>query len=267
VRAPEWVSLAFFGYLLVLARVHPAVKSRRLVITSACLTVGLLVALLPSLAFLVMPAMRDWLPLVYVLAGYKVSALFFVEPMIAIERRLADVDSRLFAAIGAPGLVDRAPRWLLEGLEAAYFVAPAMLAVGAFTLGTYQRSDLIEQYWTIVLLAEFGAFGMLPWIQTRAPWQVEPSGSMDRRALAARWMNQRIARPLSIQFNTFPSGHASGTVAVALGVMAAAPGIGALFLIGAVIVMTGAVLGRYHYAVDVVAGTAVAIAAALIVRS
>jgi membrane-associated phospholipid phosphatase len=265
VRTPEWVVIAYLIYLFLLAWTRPLGTSRRLAITSACLTVGLLVLLLPSLTALLLPALRSWLPLGYVFAGYKLSALFFVEPMTGFEERLAEVDRRLFAALGVGRRVERAPRILLEVLEAAYFSAPALLVSGALVLLARHRSDLVDRYWALVMLAEFGAFGMLPWIQTRAPWELEPPGPMDRRGLAARWLNHRVGRPLMIRVNTFPSGHASGTLAVAIGVMRAAPGAGAMFLLCSFAVMVAAVLGRYHYAIDIVAGIVVAIAAALMV--
>jgi membrane-associated phospholipid phosphatase len=59
---------------------------------------------------------------------------------------------------------------------------------------------------------------------------------------------------LTIRANTFPSGHVAGSLAVALAVMRAMPGLGLLLLFLAGSIAAACVIGRYHYIVDVVAG-------------
>jgi membrane-associated phospholipid phosphatase len=65
---------------------------------------------------------------------------------------------------------------------------------------------------------------------------------------------------LTIRANTFPSGHAAGSLAVALAVIGVMPGIGLLFLVLAASIAVACVAGRYHYTVDVAAGIALALA-------
>ena len=62
----------------------------------------------------------------------------------------------------------------------------------------------------------------------------------------------------SIQVNTFPSGHAAEGLAGALLVTAAPPAIVLPMFAAALAVAAGAVLGRYHYLVDAIAGWIVA---------
>ena len=64
--------------------------------------------------------------------------------------------------------------------------------------------------------------------------------------------------------NTFPSGHAAGSLAVAFAVIGTLPWTGALLLVLAAAICVACVVGRYHYVVDVVAGAAVALAAWLV---
>ena len=59
--------------------------------------------------------------------------------------------------------------------------------------------------------------------------------------------------------NTFPSGHAAEGLVAFLLALAAPPGIVALMFLAALAVSAGAVLGRYHYLADAVAGWVVAI--------
>ena len=63
-----------------------------------------------------------------------------------------------------------------------------------------------------------------------------------------------------MQANTLPSGHVSGAVAAALGVMPIDAALGGLLLVVAGLIAVAAVAGRYHYAVDCVAGVAVSLA-------
>jgi membrane-associated phospholipid phosphatase len=65
---------------------------------------------------------------------------------------------------------------------------------------------------------------------------------------------------VSVRVNTFPSGHAAEALAAALLTTAAPAPVPILMLLNALAVSAGAVLGRYHYAVDAVAGWLVAAA-------
>jgi membrane-associated phospholipid phosphatase len=101
----------------------------------------------------------------------------------------------------------------------------------------------------------------VPWIQTRPPWAVESPGPIARRHLWMSRLTRALIERATIGINTFPSGHAAVSVAIALVVAGPLPVPGALLLALAVMIIAGAVLGRYHYTADVVAGTAVALAA------
>jgi membrane-associated phospholipid phosphatase len=103
---------------------------------------------------------------------------------------------------------------------------------------------------------EFICFGMLPWIQTRPPWVLEPPGAIDARHLTMRAANRFFVRRALMPVNTFPSGHAATALAVALATFPIAPPAGALFLVLAMSIAVGSVIGRYHYALDAAAGIA-----------
>jgi hypothetical protein len=75
-----------------------------------------------------------------------------------------------------------------------------------------------DRFWTIVLAGEFGSFGVLPWIQTRPPRDIEPPDPINSRGLIVRRLNLYMCGRTSIGWNTFPSGHVALTIAVAVGV-------------------------------------------------
>ena len=74
-----------------------------------------------------------------------------------------------------------------------------------------------------------------------------------------RAFNLRMLGATSIQVNTFPSGHAAEGLAAALLVTAAPPAIVLAMFAAGLAVSAGAVLGRYHYLVDAIAGWIVAV--------
>lgn len=266
-RTSEWIALGYLTYLVALAwglSWNRSFSARRRALVTLVGVVD--AAVIWSLAFPfahVGPAavVRDWLPAVQILIGYWLSGVFFERPMLGVEAWLARSDAWLFDRLGARWVAERGPRLLLESLELAYLlvylVVPAGFAVAYFAV----PSADVDRYWTIVLLAELVCYGMLPWVQTRPPRALGDHMMIDTRRLAIRALNVRILASGSIQVNTLPSGHAAGAVATALAVGALLPEAGLAFLVIALGIVVGSVIGRYHYAADSVLGIGVALAA------
>ena len=126
-------------------------------------------------------------------------------------------------------------------------------------------ADAIDRFWSIVLLASFLCYGLLPWIPTRAPRAIEPSRGAGRSSI--RRLNMAVLDRASVQWNTFPSGHTAASVATALAVASDMPLAGVVLGVVAVSIAAGSVVGRYHYAADAIAGVAVAIVAFVMVTA
>jgi membrane-associated phospholipid phosphatase len=242
--------LAFFAYLALMAEFQPRVSARARIRVWA----GAALGAAGAIAALRLPAdavANVWiLPPALLLLGYWTSGLLFVEPMPAAERRLVAIDR----ALRIQAIASHAPRVAAEALELAYVgIYPLILAALwiAIPLGI-----TAERFWTVLLVIDFICFGVLPWVQTRppralgidAPWRS-----------AWRRINLRIVESSSVKVNTFPSGHAAEALAAALLLVAAPWPIVALMFAAALAVSAGAVLGRYHYAADAIAGWAVAL--------
>jgi membrane-associated phospholipid phosphatase len=67
-------------------------------------------------------------------------------------------------------------------------------------------------------------------------------------------VNEFVLKRISHRLNTFPSGHVAVSLAAALEVMSISQPAGIVLLSIASAIAAGAVLGRYHYALDVVVG-------------
>jgi membrane-associated phospholipid phosphatase len=186
--------------------------------------------------------------------GYWLCGLFFQRPMTNIERHLIDVDRVLFRTLRGNKFLIRGPRLILEYFEFTYLLAypfvPASFAVLCW-LGARANAD---RFWSSLLIAGFGAYGMLPWIQTRPPRAFERLGLTNVRGLIFRRLNLFVLDHASVQVNTFPSGHASITCAAALAVSTVNTELGLVFGFVAASVTIATVLGRYHYAIDSIVG-------------
>jgi hypothetical protein len=199
-------------------------------------------------------------PALTLLLGYRLSGLFFVRPNVGLERRLRMADERFLTRSGLLARFRAAPRLVQESFELCYLLVYLVVPAGAATLAI-GHSDQVGRFWTVVFLAEFASYGMLPWIQTRPPRVLEEVARPTPSAVLLRRLNLAVLSRGSIQVNTVPSGHAAGAVATALAVGPVMPVAGAVFLGLAALVVLATVLGRYHYVVDSVLGVLVALAA------
>jgi len=147
---------------------------------------------------------------------------------------------------------------LVASLELIYMGCFLLIPAGLAILLYAGHAALVDRYWTLVMGAEFAAFAPLAFIPTRPPWALERKPELADPAIHR--LASQMVQHLTIRVNTFPSGHAAGSLAVALAVIGAMPGPGVLLLLLAAAICVACVVGRYHYIVDIVAGAAVAAA-------
>jgi membrane-associated phospholipid phosphatase len=253
VRASEWLTIAYFAYLGLIALMRPAMARRRraLIVVVGIIAVLFLARALPP--GLMRERVRDWLPAGYLLAGYWLSGLYFTAPMPRVERRFLRFDRFLYRN-GLTSLVAHTPWPFLDFLEFAYLSCFIFVPGGMLVLALSGHAASADRFWTIVLAGEFGSFGVLPWIQTCPPRDVEPPDPINSRGLIVRRLNLYMCGRTSIGWNTFPSGHVAGALAAALAVSEAVPAATAPMFVGAGLIAVSTIVGRYHYAVDAVAG-------------
>jgi membrane-associated phospholipid phosphatase len=205
------------------------------------------------------PALNHWIwPPLVLLIAYWSSGLLFVKPSMTHERALRWLDDRL----DIRAMSRRTPRPVAEVLEAAYAGVYLLIPLALLIYLRYSPSPDFGTFWSVVLISDFICFGALPWVQTRPPRALEDA---EPWASSLRRFNLRVLGATSIQVNTFPSGHAAEGLVAALLVLAAPAGIVFAMLIAALAVAAGAVLGRYHYLADALAGWVVAVVVYVII--
>jgi len=250
-RSSDWIAFAYFLYLGSVCWLRPLPASRRVLVTAVSLSTAAVVLASRNAPSLV----HDWMPLVYIGMGYYLTGRLFVAPSEALESWLLAWDRRLF---GDP--TTRFARWpaaLVAYLDIVYTFCFLLLPGGLAVLAATGRSALADHYWTMVLAADLGAFAPLSVFQTRPPWILEPAPDLPARSVHR--MASFMVRHATIRVNTFPSGHVAVSLAVAFAVIDAMPLVGTLLLVVAGSIAIACVVGRYHYAMDVVAGALLAV--------
>jgi membrane-associated phospholipid phosphatase len=251
---PGWIaaSAVFYVYLIAAAASVPRLAARARGLAMGGSLAGLVIT---AAAYVTPPTpiLHDWLvPPVLLLLGYWTSGVLFAAPMPRVEAALSAFDRWLDIDPAARAT----PRWLAEVLELAYAGVYALIPLALVIFLAFADRPDPARFWTIILVTDFVCFGCLPWIQTRPPRALSAAPPWDT---GLRRLNLRLLGSTSIQANTFPSGHAAEALAAALLVAAAPWPIVAAIAAAAVLVSAGAVLGRYHYAADALAGWGVAV--------
>lgn len=259
----HWVALVYLVYLVVTSWLRPEFAPARVRILTFALILGALTAIdtgyAPGAAWSLVV-----IPSLVLLGGYRMSGLLFVRVDARAEAWLRQSDERWLRRTGILPGFERAPVIVREFFELSYLLVYIALPAGAIVLLTSGEAVGAARYWTVVLLAEFACYAVLPWVQTRPPMLLEPRPHASPIDGPVRRFNQAIAARGSIHANTIPSGHAAGAFACALAISDVLPAAGMLFAVLAVSIATASVLGRYHYAADAVLGLAVALVASAI---
>lgn len=251
-RTWEAASAVFFLYTLaaalLLRGVSSAGRRRALLFAGA----GLAIACISS-QLLTRVVLHGWLlPPALLLLAYWASGALFVAPMPDAEDALMGIDRRL----GIRALAARTPRPIAEVLELAYAgVYPLIPIALVLHLAEAPRPDA-ARFWSVILITDYLCFATLPWLQTRPPRALEPGPPWGARLRA---FNVGLLGKASIHVNTFPSGHAAEGLAAALLVSGAPAAVVVAMIAAALAIAAGAVLGRYHYALDALTGWAVAV--------
>jgi membrane-associated phospholipid phosphatase len=251
VRSSEWIAFLYFVYLATVCWLRPLLASRRLFVTGVSVA---LATAIQAVAMWAPPMVRDWTPLLYVTVGYYLTGRLFVGPSGALESWLRAWDRRL---LGDPTRrFARWPGWLVSYLDIVYMSCFLLLPGGFAALAVTGHARLANHYWTMVLAADLGAFAPLSVFQTRPPWMLEQTPVLADTSV--RRLASYMVRHATIRVNTFPSGHVAVSLAAGLAVIAAMPLTGAILLVLAASVSVACIVGRYHYAVDVLAGAVLA---------
>jgi membrane-associated phospholipid phosphatase len=246
VRPPltfESLAGAFFIALAVAALATQASRHRRaqVALLSAMVAIGVIGVSQAG------EALRGWLGHAYLVAGYWIPALLIpsANPPGRFESWLVRSDQkfRIFAI--------SLPASAASILELSYLLCYVLVPVAFVVVWTSGTMADVDRFWTAVLLSGFLCYASLPWLVSRPPRTLSVAAVA---SAGVHRVNEFVLKRISHGLNTFPSGHVAVSLASALEVMSISQPAGIVLLVIASAIAAGAVLGRYHYALDVVVG-------------
>jgi hypothetical protein len=272
-RRSEWIAAGYFVYVLLAGEILRLRGPRRVLSGGLAFAAALAVVAVSRLPHRwEWQLIRDWMPGLYLLAGYWLSGRLFTAPSVRIERWLAATDRRLAEVPLVRWASGRIPPVVREYFELTYLfcypLVPLAFAIVYSTAGATAgaRTDATDRFWSVVLLASYVCYGALPWMPTRPPRVLDAmrGGSSVERGLQR--VNLAVLNRASIHVNTFPSAHVAGSLASALVVGEISPPAGLAIGVIAASIAIASVIGRYHYAADAGVGAVLAFVVYLVVR-
>jgi len=207
------------------------------------------------------PILRDCLTVALFLVPYWQTGQFFLGPNLKIQNRLLAFDQWLLPGISAKSGTERTLVGLI--LEGAYLLCYPLLPLSLLTVYMTALRGKVGGFWLVVLVSTYICYAVTPFVPAfppRSPVGDEadcavPAGDANKGRIFNRWILKRG----SIHAISFPSAHVASAFAIALFFLHYSTSLGVIFLVGAVLISLGAVVGRYHYALEVLLGAATAL--------
>ncbi|HEV2274740.1 MAG TPA: phosphatase PAP2 family protein [Acidobacteriaceae bacterium] len=267
-RTAEWIQIGFAALLAAAAWLqalsrHPLPARRRWKITLLALAPITAVTLVRSTAS-VLPApyvlaIREWLTAALLLVPYWQTGEFFQGPNLRIQERLMASDQLLLPRVAASDGTSRTGLGL--SLELAYLFCYPLVPLGLLALYAGGRRQCVAGFWLVVLVSTYLCYAVTPFVPAYPPRVlVAAPAASARPAGRVRLLNRWVLQHGSIHAISFPSAHVASTLAVSLALLKCMPVAGVVFLLVSLWIAIGAVVGRYHYALDVLLGALVSLA-------
>ena len=261
-RPYEWLIIAFFTYVAAVAPFFISGNKRWLPALIAAAAIAILLALSRTNWHV-----RDWIPLVLTLTAFREMNLFtpafrdhhLENSWIGYDRWLLDT-AHLRAAIESLGPL------LPSYLEICYVLVYAIALISALILLFNQRRAQLNTFWFAFLAGTLASYALFPYFPSDPPRTVFAGADLPHIVTVFRRFNLAILGQYGIHSSVFPSAHVSAAFACAWGLFITIPDrrrYAAIVALFAFSVAIATIYGRYHFAVDALAGFAISFLAFL----
>jgi membrane-associated phospholipid phosphatase len=269
-RTSEWIQLVSASALAVAAWITSLTSHRlplrgRWIVTSLAVIVITIVELGRFSASFLSPGhlsiLRDCLTVALFLVPYWQTGEFFLQPNLKTQNRLLAFDRWLLPGIAAKSGTERTATGFL--LEVAYLFCYPLVPLSLLAVYMAGLREKVDHFWFVVLMSTYICYAVTPFVPAFPPRSLigdQTDTAPARYTNMGRLLNRWILKRGSIHAISFPSAHVASAFAIALVFLRYTPPIGVVFLVVAVLISLGAVVGRYHYALDVLLGAAIALA-------
>jgi membrane-associated phospholipid phosphatase len=268
-RSSEWLLIGFFGYVAIISLALPQQpRSHTLPIGLAVCIPALLIALALGEAKVhreFFSVVRDWVPLALTLVAYREMDWF--SPLVRdhhLELKWIVWDRRLLHDFGLQRAIEALGSFGPSYLEFCYLL---VYAAGPFAVAMMyfaKRRERVNQVVFLYLLGTLLAYALFPFFPSDPPRTVFPGADLPGAVTVLRRFNLWIVGGYGIHSSVFPSAHVSSAFSAGFALLLFLPerkwfGWGMVIYAASVAIAT--VYGRYHYAVDAIAGLAVSLIA------
>lgn len=262
-RRTEQVAALFFAYATVwvwLVPVGTPIRLRMMAVNAMVITALFLAHRLPQ-----RPAMkvwRDWAPAGLILLAYKEMGWLAVpQTSFDFENYWVQWDRHLLTDWGLKAAIEAAGPLVPGFLEFCYLMVYAVIPAALGAVYWHGETRHIERLTLPLLAACLCTYALFPFFPSDTPRRVFPDDLVPQYQTLFRKINLWLCEGAGIHTSVFPSGHVSSGIACAWGIRRAVPSARRtfwLFSVLAVGIFVATIYGRYHYAVDSVAGAVVA---------
>jgi membrane-associated phospholipid phosphatase len=268
-RRSEWVAVAYFGYVALL---YVALPVPMHVTLSVC---GLNLLALGNFWILsfayslrrstVFDVLRDMYPGALLPLAYREMGWFRSEnPGNDLERSWVVWDRWLLSDLGAKRLIESMGPLAPAILEFSYLMVYLFTPICFLLLCAHRCRRLADSFFFAAFLGAFLSYALFPFFPSVPPRLLFPGDCLPTGTNLFRDLNLAIVGSMGIRTSVFPSAHVSAAFACAFAMRRLLPGaawVGRTLIATATLIAIATVYGRYHYAVDAVAGFGVGLAA------
>jgi membrane-associated phospholipid phosphatase len=268
VRPTELLLLGFFGYSSILAILRLGAPVREeLLVGNLTIAAGytLIFYAAGRTQWRWLDMVRDWLPLALALTAFRQMGWFAPQQhAYELEQTWVVWDRVLLREWGLRAAVESLGPALPALLEIAYLLVYVIGVFGVAVLYAYGVRDRVDRFLFLAVLGLLLCYVQFPFWPSEPPRTVFPGEDFPAVITVFRRFNWFLLGGYGIHTSVFPSAHVSGAFAAAWSMMLTLPEkpwVGRGLVILAILIAVATVYGRYHYAVDAVAGFGVSLVA------
>lgn len=269
-RVHEWMFIAFFAYV---AAISPLFTTRTrlhgqpfIILLVVCFSFFVLDRVQRTPLHIGILIARDWVPLFFVFLAFREMDYFaprqydFLTEMSWIRWDWILLEGyKLRDHIEAFGAV--IPLYL----ELCYLLVYGVSFYCIGRLSAIAGRKAINRFWNIFLLGTLSAYALFPYFPTEPPRYAFADIAPPTIITPIRELNLYLLNNTTIHSGVFPSAHVSAAFSAAFAMLLLTPKgqrDGWFLLLYALSVAIATIYGRYHYAVDALAGFGLSLLAA-----
>jgi len=259
-RPYEYLLALYFTYVATIAPFSISGNKRWLPTLIAAIVIAILLTLSRRESQL-----RDWIPLAYTFTAFREMNLF--TPSIRdhhLENSWIGYDRWLLDSAHLRATFESLGPLLPSYLEVCYVLVYAVAPISLLILILNHRRDRFPTFWFAYLAGTLASYALFPYFPSDPPRTVFAGSDLPHILTVFRRFNLAILGQYGIHSSVFPSAHVSSAFACAWGLFITMPDrrrYGAMVAIFAFSVAMATIYGRYHFAVDALAGFAISFAA------